>query len=162
MPAGSINKQQRQQAGFVPACLLCALLLTANAVAQQDTTSKQASDSTHRPLRELGRLVIGANHVDVDLTKERIRTLEYRGLSEVMIRSSGGFPRSLGGFGQHNSVTFYGEDPAAHAISLQGRELYDPWSQRFHLDQWSVDGLERIEILHGTDALGLGAGMALH
>lgn len=162
MTVESMKTTLNKQAGFVPACLLCTLLLTFSVSARVDTSTVIASDSIHRPLRELGQLSINSDRADLDLTKARIRSMQYRGLAELLTRATGGFPRSLGGFGQHNNLTFYGEDPAAHTVSIQGRELYDPWTQRFHLEQWSVEGLERIQILHGTDALGLGAGMSLH
>ena len=159
---GNNHQYMIQQAGFVPACLLCIMLCAPSIHARVDTTQAIPKDTNHRPLPALGRLAILHSQVGTDITKQRVRLTEYQGLSELLVKSTAAFPRSMGGFGQHNSLTYYGEDPAAHAVSVNGRPLIDPWSQRFHYEQWSVEGLERIEILHGTDAIGLGGGMALH
>lgn len=163
MTVNSDHQQTIQQAGFAPACLLSVLLSVMPALASTDSLSnKAATDTNHRPLASLGRLSILQRYTALDVGKQRIRQVDYQGLSELLARATGAFPRSMGGFGQHNTVSLYGEDPASHAYALNGRALVDPWSQRFHLEQWSVEGFERLELLHGTDALGLGAGMALH
>lgn len=158
MRVASTSRSTWQQAGLVPACLLFMLVNVSLAHAMADSTTVQNQDSTHRPLTTLGR--IGDDLLAIG--KDRIRVVQYRSLPELLARSTTALPRSLGGFGQHNAISFMGEDPSAQLYSMHGRRLMEPWSGALHLEQITPEGLERIEVAHGTDAIGLGAGMSLH
>ena len=151
-----------QQAGIVPACLLWCILCVQIGSAKVDSAHVGQVDTAVAPFKALGRIMTDSNLASTVIAKTDIRRLDYRSLPELLQRSTGAYPRFTGGYGQHNALTFMGEDPASHVISVNGRQVFDPWSWRLHTEQLSVEGIERIEILHGTDAIGLGGGMGLH
>lgn len=158
MRVAATSRSSWHQAGLVPACLLFMLVNAYHGHARADSTVVPKPDSIPRPLTTLGR--IGDDLFAIG--KDRIRVVQYRSLPELLTRSTAALPRSLGGFGQHNALSFMGEDPSAHVYSMHGRRLMEPWSGSLHLEQISPEGLERIEVAHGTDAIGLGGGMSLH
>lgn len=151
-----------QQAGIVPACLLWCILSVQSVYARLDSARVAQTDTVVAPCKALGQIMTDTNRASSVITKADIRRMDYRSLPELLQRSTGAYPRFTGGFGQHNAMTFMGEDPANHVYSVNGRHVFDPWSWRLHTEQVSVEGMERIEILHGTDAVGLGGGMGLH
>lgn len=158
MSRASLTQRFMQRAGLVPACLLFSMLTAADVHAVVDSASAARHDSVHRPLTTLGRVADST----MTIGKQALRTIQYRSLPEIVTRATTALPRSLGGFGQQNAFSFYGEDPIAQSISVNGRRLVEPWSDQLHLEQIAPEAIERIELLHGTDAVGLGGGMSLH
>lgn len=151
-----------QQAGIVPACLLWCMLCVQTVCARVDSVRIVQVDTVVAPFKALGQIMTDSSSGSTVISKTNIRRMDYRSVPELLQRSTAAYPRFTGGFGQHNAMTFMGEDPANHVYSVNGRHVFDPWSWRLHTEQLSVEGIERIEILHGTDAIGLGGGMGLH
>ncbi len=160
------------QAGLVPAC--CVLLLSAAAVSAQDQGQQAtppvpardsvfadreviASDSIPDPWRMLGALTTEAAERAVDLGKMDRRFVQYRSLSELLIRATPYQPLSHGGNAQHNAISVMGGYNADLGVSVNGRTVMDPWSSAMHLSQIAPEGAERIEILTGVHAVGLAA-----
>ena len=163
------------RAGFIPAlcCLLCVVSAKGQSTAGQEPipppqrdsvfTERQIQndDSLAVPLPQLGRLSAFPDEALVDISKADRRFVQYRSASELLSRGSHLMPISHGGNAQHNTVSIAGGLNADIATSFNGRPMVDPWNDAFHLMQIAPEGLERIEILTGTDAVGLGGSMSL-
>jgi hypothetical protein len=107
------------------------------------------------PFASLGRLEFGDAHVSYEMTKHDRRNIQYRSLPDALIRNSGFLPMSQGGFGQFNSVSMYGSNVTNQSVSTDGRSVFDPWNGTFNMELIAPEGLERVEILTGTNAIGM-------
>ena len=162
--------QRITQAGLVPAC--CVLIAASTAATAQDQGQQAtppvpardsvfaertitASDSIPDPWRTLGTLTTESAERTIDLGKMDRRFVQYRSLSELLIRATPYQPLSHGGNAQHNAISVLGGYNADLSISVGGRTVVDPWSNAMHLAQIAPEGAERIEILTGVHAVGL-------
>lgn len=112
-------------------------------------------DSLNIPYDRHGRLSVLDPVPQFDITKRDTRHIQYRSLPELLTRSTPWMALSAGGFGQYNSLSIAGGTGNDLAVSMNGRALYEPWSGSLHLEQVAVEGLERMELYVGSDAIGL-------
>lgn len=158
-----------KQAGLRPACfrllILCVgLVITAtHALAMPDSSSIPTPKDVFHPIDTgLGRPdPLPLDNVTLEITKRDAYHTQYRGLSELLARQSGAFPVLLGGFGQSDGISMYGASIADLRWMHQGRRLADPWTQSMQADLLSMEGLERVSLLVGSEAIGLAASPGL-
>ncbi len=118
-------------------------------------------DSLLASWKHLGRLSIDSTELSNEITKRTMRTLAYSQLADALALSTPWMPLSHGGFGQHDAISVLGGANVDLGVSIDGRPLSDPWSGMFQLVQAQPAALERVEVLTGTDAVGLAPGMTL-
>ncbi|MCX6140382.1 MAG: TonB-dependent receptor, partial [Candidatus Kapabacteria bacterium] len=118
-------------------------------------------DSLPLPWIGMGRLPGSDEEVDVQITKSGLRKLQYGQLAEALYRGTHWTPLSHGGFGQNDGLSVMGGLNVDLGVSINGRPLSEPWSGTYQLVQAQPAGMERIEILTGTDAVGLAPSMTL-
>jgi len=119
------------------------------------------ADSMPAPWRAMGRLSADDAEANVQITKLGMRKLQYGQLAEALYKATPWAPLSHGGFGQHDGLSVMGGLNVDLSVSMNGRSTYEPWSGLYQLIQAQPAGLERVEILTGTDAVGLAPSMTL-
>lgn len=90
-----------------------------------------------------------------NLTKQRLRTVQYESLADALRQLTSFVPLRNGGFGQYDALSVLGGSSQHLSMGSDGRPMLDLWSGQFHLLQQPMATLERIEFLYGSDAIGL-------
>ena len=119
------------------------------------------SDSLPIPLYTMGRLSAHDSEANAHITKLQMRLLQYGQLAEALHKGTSWTPLSHGGFGQNDGLSVMGGMNVDLGVSINGRPLSEPWSGAYQLVQAQPAGLERVELLTGTDAVGLAPSMTL-
>lgn len=120
------------------------------------SSGQSASDTLRLPDRTLGTLLDTSSGIPAeDLTKQRIRSVQYESLADVLRRLTSFVPLRNGGFGQYDALSVLGGGSQHLSMGSDGRPMHDLWSGQFHLLQQPLTTLERIEFLYGSDAIGL-------
>lgn len=119
------------------------------------------TDSMPAPWRALGRLTAYDTETETQITKLDMRKLQYGQLADALYRGTHWTPLSHGGFGQNDGLSVMGGMNVDLAVSINTRPLTESWSGTYQLIQAQPAGLERVEILTGTDAVGLAPSMTL-
>lgn len=119
------------------------------------------TDSMPAPWRALGRLTASDRETETQITKLDMRKLQYGALADALYRGTHWTPLSHGGFGQNDGLSVMGGMNVDLAVSINTRPLTETWSGTYQLIQAQPAGLERVEILTGTDAVGLAPSMTL-
>lgn len=119
------------------------------------------ADSMPAPWQAMGRLSANDQEPAAHITKAGMRKLQYGQLAEALYRATPWTPLSHGGFGQHDGLSVMGGMNVDLGVSINGRSIAEPWSGTYQLVQAQPAEMERIEILTGTDAVGLASTMTL-
>ena len=118
-------------------------------------TQQTASDSLLTPDRLYGSIVGVSSDTLFSFTKERRRQIQYQSLGELLIRGTPFQAMSLGGYGQYDGISILGNMPNEVAIAFNGRPLQSNWNNTINLSTISPEGIEGIEVLTGSTAIGL-------
>ncbi|HBB25170.1 MAG TPA: hypothetical protein DCZ59_02780, partial [Bacteroidetes bacterium] len=120
------------------------------------SAGKAASDSLLPPDRCFGMLLDTSLGIPAEnLTKQRLRTVQYESLADALRQLTSFVPLRNGGFGQYDALSVLGGSSQHLSMGSDGRPMLDLWSGQFHLLQQPMATLERIEFLYGSDAIGL-------
>lgn len=109
----------------------------------------------------MGRLSAHDSEANAHITKLQMRLLQYGQIAEALHKGTSWTPLSHGGFGQNDGLSVMGGMNVDLGVSINGRPLSEPWSGAYQLVQAQPAGLERVELLTGTDAVGLAPSMTL-
>lgn len=113
------------------------------------------SDSLLSSAPWYGSVVQTSSDTSATITKQQRRQVLYHTLGELLVRSSMFQPLSQGGFGQFDGLSIAGGMLTDIAFTFNGRPLRTAWNNTMNLSTIAPEGIERIEVLTGSAAIGL-------
>ena len=142
---------------FVAGCSTCVVASYSSSAIDSLVVAAQQTpnDSLVSSDRSYGSIVSVSTDTLFSITKERKRQIQYQSLGELLIRGTPFQAMSLGGYGQYDGISILGNMPNDVAIAFNGRPLQSNWSNTINLSTISPEGIERIEVLTGSTAIGL-------
>jgi hypothetical protein len=120
-----------------------------------DTAQRIDAPVFYKPLAMHGRLASIDTAVGTHIHKSDFQRVQFTGVPELLARTTPWLPLPNGGLGQHNAVLIAGALPREQSWSVNARPLIDAWSGQFHAEQLAPESYERVEVVTGTDAVGL-------
>jgi len=158
------------QAGLYPACVRLVMLgvmmlMPWLLVAQTDSVRVLPADTLPPPTTVLFKREATLGRADMlplraplfDISKRDAFHTQYRSMPELLQRQTLHHPVLTGGFGQHDGVRLLGAQSHELTYMRAGRPLADPRTGSMPLEIMSVEDVERMTIIVGSDAVGLGA-----
>lgn len=181
MNSEAFEDQRKRKHWFLALTTVFVCLLAPSLYAVQDTINPphtathdsafaqravESSDSLATPLLTMGSLVALLPNDSLGLsafsiTKFNRRNIRYQTMGELLARGTPYMPLSQGGYGQQDAISVLGGANIDLSVSSNGRPLFEPWSQQFNLAQAPPEATERVEILTGVHAIGLGSTLSL-
>ncbi len=89
--------------------------------------------------------------------KRDIYTTQYRSLPELLQRRTQQMPVFTGGFGQSDGVRLYGASLPQLSLLYSGRPMADPRTGSMPLELMSVEDIETVHIMVGSQSIGTSA-----
>ncbi|KXK33744.1 MAG: hypothetical protein UZ06_CHB003001715 [Chlorobi bacterium OLB6] len=137
-------------APFVP------VLLHADSSDSHDVKDIDSARPMPKGYGRIGRLPLD---IADSISKTDRLSVQYQTLGELLMRSTPYQPLSQGGLGQFDAISVLGSLQTNLLTSLNGRPYSSAWNNSINLSAIAVEGLETVEILVGTAAIGLAPGI---
>lgn len=155
----TLNRNIVHQAGLLVWCF-CLCLGAGFAREQQsqsvDSSSvHHSSDTLYRAKKWAGRLTNSADVPLVVVGKDSIRSIGYSQMGDLLSKATPLTPLSQGALGQWDGVEVLGIAPQDQTTSHNGVPIISPASLGYHPLLFAPVAAERIEMLVGTDAIGM-------
>lgn len=112
-------------------------------------------DSLSSSFPWFGSLAYRASDTVQTITKQDRRKIQYHTLGELLIRGTAFQPLSQGGFGQFDAVSIAGGLLTDVKLARNGTSLRTVWNDAMNLSTIAPEGIDRIEVLTGSAAIGL-------
>jgi hypothetical protein len=120
-----------------------------------DSIRARTAETFYKPLAVHGRFASIDTAIGTHIHKSAFQHVQFTGLPEILSRTTPWLPLQNGGLGQHNAIFLASALPREQSWSVNARPMTDAWSGQFHAEQLAPESFERIEVVTGTDAVGL-------
>ncbi len=130
-----------------------------DSVGTATTSSGRPFDTLQPPLGSLGERRVRPG---IELVTDRdLDWMRYRTAFDVLVPLLPAFPVSEGSAGLYRSFSYAGASPGAIATLYDGRPLPGETATGYHIEDYPMEFMSRLEILRGVQSIVFGTGASL-